>query len=257
MRKKSPRAPSIALEDAVDRAVKIYQKEKRHPAPADAIAQHLGYTGAKNGSAATVIATLRYYGLIERTGDGMISVSKDVESYMFAPNDRMKREFKCQWLKTPPVFAELVEQYGEQLPSDENLKYNLIQKGFFPEAADSCVNVFKKSMEFAEYSSKEGVEEERLGVEGADVPGAQEGEDMFGDEPPSNRQQPGPAPSAGQVRPVAAIEDGVDRIPVRLARGRRAWIEVPTPFYSADKSRLKKQIDLLLTDDEEEDELEG
>lgn len=255
MRKKSPRAPSIPLDDAVDRATKIYQKEKRHPAPADAIAQHLGYTGAKNGSAATVIATLRYYGLIERTGDGMITVSKDVESYMFAPNDRMRREFKCQWLKTPPIFAELVEQYGAQLPSDENLKYNLIQKGFFPEAADSCVNVFKRSMEFAEFASKDDVEEENQAFEEGYVSGAQEGEDAVSDERAGSRQQAAPGFSADQRRVVPPIEDGVDRIPVRLARGRRAWIEVPTPFYAADKSRLKKQIDLLLTDDEEDDEL--
>ena len=50
------------------------------------------------------------------------------------------------------------------------------------------------------------------------------------------------------VSPVA----GFDRIPVRLAGGRRAWLEIPTPFYAADKLRLKAQIDLLLTEEEEE-----
>lgn len=256
MRKKSPRAPSIPLDDAVDRVTKIYQKEKRHPAPADAVAQHLGYTAAKNGSAATVIATLRYYGLIERTGDGMIAVSKDVESYMFAPNDQMKRDFKCQWLKTPPIFAELVEQYGAQLPSDESLKYNLIQKGFFPEAADSCVSVFKRSMEFAKYAPRDEVEEDKVQFEDGGNARAQESADAPSDEHAGGRQQGALSSSMGQGRIVATVEDGVDRIPVRLAHGRRAWIEVPTPFYAADKNRLKKQIDLLLTDDEEDDELE-
>jgi len=42
---------------------------------------------------------------------------------------------------------------------------------------------------------------------------------------------------------------------VRLAGGRRAWIEIPTPFYLSDKRRIKAQIDLLLTDDEDEGEL--
>lgn len=49
-------------------------------------------------------------------------------------------------------------------------------------------------------------------------------------------------------------EDELDRIPVRLTGGRRAWLVIPTPFYSADKSRLKAQIDLLLTAEEEGDE---
>ena len=45
--------------------------------------------------------------------------------------------------------------------------------------------------------------------------------------------------------------DEIDQIPVRLSGGRRAWLVVPIPFYTADKSRLKAQIDLLLAEDEE------
>jgi hypothetical protein len=43
--------------------------------------------------------------------------------------------------------------------------------------------------------------------------------------------------------------EGDDKIPVRLTEGRKAWLIVPTPFYEADKVRLKAQIDLLLTED--------
>jgi len=43
-----------------------------------------------------------------------------------------------------------------------------------------------------------------------------------------------------------------DRIPVRLPGGRRAFLEIPSPFFEADKERLKNQIDLLLTEDDEE-----
>jgi hypothetical protein len=53
---------------------------------------------------------------------------------------------------------------------------------------------------------------------------------------------------------VLVTSNDVDRIPVRLAGGRRAWIEIPMPFYEADKDRLKKQIDLLLTNDDEDDD---
>ena len=42
-----------------------------------------------------------------------------------------------------------------------------------------------------------------------------------------------------------------DRIPVRLPGGRRAWLLIPTPFYDIDKKRLKAQIDLLLTEEDE------
>lgn len=57
------------------------------------------------------------------------------------------------------------------------------------------------------------------------------------------------------VRDEQAMVDEVsvpyDRIPVRLTAGRKAWLEIPTPFYAADKARLKAQIDLLLAEDDE------
>jgi hypothetical protein len=52
--------------------------------------------------------------------------------------------------------------------------------------------------------------------------------------------------------PTVQEDSGIDRIPIRLAGGRRAWIEIPSPFFSADRERLKKHIDLLLTDDEDD-----
>ena len=60
--------------------------------------------------------------------------------------------------------------------------------------------------------------------------------------------EPDEAPMVGLLSPVA---NGYDRIPVRLNGGRRAWLEIPTPFYLADKKRLNAQIELLLTEDEE------
>lgn len=48
------------------------------------------------------------------------------------------------------------------------------------------------------------------------------------------------------------VNDEGDQIPVRLPGGRRAWLIIPTPFFDADKARLKAQIDLLLTQDEED-----
>jgi NAD(P)H dehydrogenase (quinone) len=63
----------------------------------------------------------------------------------------------------------------------------------------------------------------------------------------------GQAPVPVRDEPAIADEVSVsyDRIPVRLTAGRKAWLEIPTPLYVADKERLKAQIDLLLAEDEE------
>ena len=65
-RKKSPRAPSSALDEALERALRLYEKERRHAVPMELAAQAMGYKGAKNGAALTTFATLRYYGLLDR-----------------------------------------------------------------------------------------------------------------------------------------------------------------------------------------------
>ena len=58
--------------------------------------------------------------------------------------------------------------------------------------------------------------------------------------------------AADSFGPCVDVSEDLDRIPVRLPGGRRAWLFIPSPFFSGDKARLKAQIDLLLTADEEE-----
>jgi|SRR5690554_670586 len=249
--KRSPRAPSVPLDEAIERARRVYVKENCHPAPADAVAQHLGYTNARNGAAASAIATLRYYGLVERGEAKTIVVSKELQDYIFAPSADIKRGLLIKWLRTPPIFSELLDEYVGHLPSDETLKFRLLQKGFSPEAADSCRDVFKQSVAFVGVYEAEDEE----AVEQVAVPSGSPEQGKGLDEPPL--PQPVSAGSDGAVsgesNPVRAqeIHSDFDRIPVRLSGGRRAWVEVPSPLYLKDKERLKAQIDLLLTDDED------
>lgn len=247
-RKKSPRAPSIALDDAIEKVNKIYEKERRHPAPADLVAQHLGYKDSKNGAALTMLASLKYYGLLERTKTGVYAVSKEFEAYKFAPNEQLKVAQIQNWLKTPAIFSELLGKYSIGLPSEANLKFDLIQMGFSPDAAVACLQSFLRSVEHAHYF------DEQRGETIETIPSVQ-----IDNAPPSAQ------PSRTAVDNIQATQNRatetvvprenfteLDRIPVRLSGGRRAWIEIPSPFYSSDKERLKAQIDLLLADDLDE-----
>lgn len=241
-KKKSPRAPSIALDDAIERAIKVYDKERRNPAPVDVIAQNMGYKDSKNGAAMAILASLKYYGLLDKVGVGMLSVSKDIEAYKFAPSEQLKNSQIIKWLKTPPVFLELIEKYQEGLPSDATLKFELIQMGFSPEAANSCLQAFLRSVGYAHYFEQPTQKEAPLFDSGNDAALEKESGDFACNvlPPLSNKMQP---------IATAVLSETIDRIPVRLSGGRRAWIEVPIPFYNSDKERLKAQIDLLITDD--------
>jgi hypothetical protein len=243
-RKKSPRAPTIPLDEAIERVMKAYDKERLHPAPTDVVAQNLGYKGASSGSALSALASLRYYGLLERPSDGLLAVTKDVEALKFAPEESLKRSLILGFLRRPALFAELLEKYSTGLPSDANLKYDLIQRGFLPATASDVVSVFRRSADFAKYFDNGGVD--LLGE--AD---ASEQEAVSARVAPEARESAQPSVTRTSA-PDIPDEGQYDRIPVRLRGARRAWLVIPTPFFAADKQRLKAQIDLLLSEDEEE-----
>lgn len=235
MRKKSPRAPSMPLSEAIEGALKIYAHERRHAIPVDLAAQHLGYKSANNGAAVKSLASIRYFGLLARHQEGKLAVEKEVEDYHFAPDPLQKAQLVRKWILTPPVFGEILSKFSDGLPSDAALKFELIQRGFLPDAAEALVAVLKDSVAFANYY---------------DIPKAQPG----AGKPIAEKVELVDA-SAGSaspnITPIDQSAQAADRIPVRLSGGRRAFLEIPSPFFEADKQRLHSQIDLLLTDDDQ------
>jgi hypothetical protein len=261
VRKKSPRAPSISLDEALDKALKVYEKERLNAAPSDVVAQGMGYKDANNGRALGAIASVRYYGLMERRSDGRLAVTKEVENYKYAPSEDMRRAYLRRFVTAPAVFAELFEKYSSGLPSDGNLRYELIQRDFLPATAESLVGVLRRSAEFAklyEQEEDDSVKPTAFHVEGEEpdhsvemltgnpVPAASSTSLIASSATFAQQQGPGHTPREDE------LVDEHDRIPVRLSGGRRAWLLIPSIFREADKLRLKAQIDLLLTEDGEE-----
>lgn len=259
VRKRSPRAPSIALDEALNRALLAYDKDRTHAAPAEVVAQNLGYKSANNGSALAAMASLRYYGLLERPKEGMLAVAKSVEQYKFAPDKSQRKALLRKFLLAPNVFAELLEFYRDGLPSDATIRYELINRGFLPAPAETCAAVFRKSVDFVDYFGQPGaIEPTEADDEGANIEDGPRSRASNLDESDESVQQPTvasfrsatPRQSASPLPPLGG--EDVDSIPVRLTGGRRAWLVIPHRLYDADKVRLKAQIDLLLTVEEEQ-----
>jgi hypothetical protein len=237
-RKKSPRAPSISLDEALERVLRVYEKEKRHAAPTEVVVQDMGYKSANNGAALAALASIRYYGLLEKPQEGKLAVTKEFESYQYAPDDEVKRGLLLKWLRSPQVFADLIDRYPGGFPSDKSLRFDLMDHGFSPASADSVVSVFRRSIEFAGFDGAVSATAVEAIPEAAVEQLAYRSTDSNSSHPKMDSQTP-----------PESQTDGDDKIPVRLTGGRKAWLIVPTPFYEADKSRLKAQIDLLLTED--------
>lgn len=237
MRKKSPRAPSVPLPDAIERAFRVYDKERRHAVPVDIVAQDIGYKSANNGAALSTLASLRYFGLLDRLPGGKLSVTKEVEDYRFTPANDLKQQIQLKWLRSPPIFADLLDKFQDGLPSDAVLRFELIQRGFTPSAAESALDTFKRSVEFVNpFQQREDLRNSESRDAGSNR--------LDQDQPEQSRE-------VGQ-QGLAEPKPLVDRIPIRLSGGRRAFLEIPDPFFSADKDRIKAQVDLLLAQDEDE-----
>lgn len=243
-RKKSPRAPSLALEVALERALRVYDVARLHSAPLDTVAQALGFANASTGSAITSLASLRYFGLLERTKDGYLAVTKEVESYKLAFLAEMQLSILQQFLKSPPLYHEILEKYSRGLPSSATLKYDLIQKGFLPQAVDTVLAAFLQSVSFARY-----FEDQSKDIQQDQSPALSEnkqGPEVEGAERKAEIRQN----SDAKFSPIQAGD--MDQIPIRLSGGRKAWIAIPTPFYESDKARIKAQIDVLFADIDEQ-----
>ncbi|PHS78630.1 MAG: hypothetical protein COB59_05925 [Rhodospirillaceae bacterium] len=240
-KKNSPRAPTKSLSDSIDRALQVYEKEGgKHPIPVETVAHHLGYKSSRSGAAVVTISALKSYGLLERPLDGHLAVSDELASYKFAPTEELRKKMLLKWLQSPPIFLELLNKFKARLPSDGTLKHTLIEMGFTPPKADACMAAFRKSVDFSGYY------ETPLGApenEGSEA-------DSFEQEAIAPKVVSREQPISPAVSSPPTPNDS-ERIPVRLTGGRRAWLEIPELFYSADKERLKAQIDLLLADDEE------
>lgn len=239
-RNKSPKAPTIALEQALERVFRVYEQERLHAAPVDAVAQAIGFKNANSGSSSATIASLCYFGLMTRPKDGFLAVSRDVELYKFALDGKVKMEMVLDFLKTPPLYQALLEKHSSGLPSSAKLKAELLQRGFLPQAVDTVLSAFLQSVSFAQYFDT---------LSNVDLPLA----------PPSEREvididaieEQSESKEEAQPQLNSNRSSATDQIPIRLSGGRRAWLNIPTPFYESDKARIKAQIDVLYADADE------
>ena len=232
----------MPLDEAIARVQRAYDKEQLRAAPTEVVAQNLGYKGANNGSALSALASLRYYGLLERPKDGHLAVSKDFERFKLAPDALQRQALLTGFLKQPQLYGQLLEKYSGGLPSDADLRGEMVQRGFNAAAAEAALTTFRRSVEFV-----------GMPVDKAAVPA-----NVASVAAPSRLEnRPGvvailPSDLLVEPSPIASADENSDRIPIRLPGNRRAWLVIPTPFFEADKARLKAQIDLLLTQDEED-----
>jgi hypothetical protein len=172
---RSPNYPVVSLTKAIELAGRIYQKEHTHKAGAEVVAKAMGYSGL-NGASMGMLSALKKYGLLEEVGKDL-KISSDALTILVDPKDSAERVAAIRKAAFLPVlFLEFRNQYGDTLPSDENLRSFLLKREFSPNTVDGPIRSYRETIalvnDLPKADNGEDVptnEEEEMGQQGSVV----------------------------------------------------------------------------------------
>lgn len=146
---RSPKYPNFGLRTALKRLKEFWDQDLGSGAPKEALAGHWGYSPKSSGFLQAV-GTLRQYGLLDTTSDGLLKPSKLARSISMLDEDDPERISAVnKAAMSPQIFAELHGEWGDTLPSDATMQHHLVEvRGFRPPAAKALVASFKNTVDF-------------------------------------------------------------------------------------------------------------
>lgn len=215
---RSPSYPGIPLSTAIERTRTIWDKEKRNSAPVRLMMKHWGYNNPTGGMAGVTFGALKKFGLVEDDGSGLDRPAKLTDLAFEILNNPNPEDAIRQAALRPPIHAELWSQYGAELPSEDSLKWTLLQRGFTDSGATEFIREYRDTVAFARLA--EGTPK---GLADDDS----EEDDEQDDETSRKRRQP------QKQRNRGGVSGDVLTIPVPVIGGSPVTIEGEFPISEA------------------------
>jgi hypothetical protein len=150
---RSPNYPGFDLGNALRFARKAFDKDNRNKMSALALAKHLGHE-SMSGPASTKVAALRAFGLIDEVGD-QVRISDDAVSAMMAPEGSIERKDTLKRLASKPALFNEISKEFLTPPSEDNLRYWLIKRGYAPDASEKASKVYLATEKLASQTTGE------------------------------------------------------------------------------------------------------
>jgi hypothetical protein len=229
---RSPNCPQLTFQDAAEKGRLLYQHEHTHPASKEVVAQSLGYSGL-NGRSLSMIGALRQYGLIVGPGDGM-RVSDDAVAYFELPEGPERDAALSRMVFAPSVFAQIHAEFGDNLPSEQNLKHYLIKTGFLPKAAEDVIAVYRANIR--------QLENNEVGYNEA-MPASSAISTIPSNLPPE--LVPSSVPQTTAPQAVTDSEPGITYT-LAMSKGASADVRIRGEVTTKSLSLLRSQIELLI-----------
>lgn len=147
--KRSPSYPMISLEEAVQKAATLWEKDKNNLMPIEAAYEHLGYK-SKAGYAARVFAALKQFELIFEKQSAIKLTDEAVDLMLHSSSDENYIITIKNLALKPNSYEKILNDNNGIVPSDNTLKIQLIKNyGFNPKSVDDFISNFRKTIEFA------------------------------------------------------------------------------------------------------------
>ncbi|MFN0070461.1 MAG: hypothetical protein ACKVVP_03085 [Chloroflexota bacterium] len=150
---RSPNYPALSLDEAIIRLIPVFEAENRHLADREVVAKDLGYGGV-NGASMGVISALIKFGLLEMVERRLRVTERGMNLILHERGDPERIAAVQDAAFAPALFADLRSEYGDQLPSDNNIRAYLIKKGFNPRSVADVIRPYRDTMEFLEAEIK-------------------------------------------------------------------------------------------------------
>lgn len=146
---RSPAYPAIGLEACVGGAQKIYNKERKSPVSALIAVQHIGYSSL-SGPSRVALSAMKKFGLLLEEGGNRVRVSDEAVKVFLSDGDQRLAILRSLAVR-PDIIREILSSHPDGLPSDQNLKFNLVtDRGFGEDAANALIKSLHETIRFAQ-----------------------------------------------------------------------------------------------------------
>jgi hypothetical protein len=150
---RSPAYPFLSVQKAIEKARDLYAREGAYAAPLESALKAWGY-GPKSSGGRQTLATMKYYGLIDISGEGdkrRIKVSDVARRIILdqREDESEKRQLIRKVAMNPAAHRTLFEEYPTELPSDGSIHHFLIfEHGFNEDAARELLVEYKETASY-------------------------------------------------------------------------------------------------------------
>lgn len=144
---RSPQYPIVSLQEAINKARLVWEKDYQSELPREVIAEHMGYKSL-NGKSLGILSTVGKYGLLEGRGDQTKVSDLAVQIFAHDKGEAERADAIQKAAAEPVLFKDIAEKFGSHSPSDQALKSYLITRGFTLSATDSVIRSFRDTEQF-------------------------------------------------------------------------------------------------------------